>query len=91
MLKKAKEAKPSPDVASLERRLSEVERKLGQILESQQEKRPTPRGRGLDTPEHGPDRQTAALRSVRVGTTRPAVPVRRRHWRMGGSVWIACS
>src|SRR5208337_2848644 len=38
-------------------------------LKSQQEKRPTLRGRGRDTPEHGPDRQTAALRSVRVGTT----------------------
>ena len=31
MLKKAKEARPSPDVAVLERRLSEVERKLDQI------------------------------------------------------------
>src|SRR5208337_1364774 len=38
-------------------------------LKSQQEKRPTPRGRSRDTPEHEPDRQTAALRSVRVGTT----------------------
>ena len=38
-------------------------------LKSQQEKRPTPRGRGRDTPEHEPDRQTAALRSVWVGTT----------------------
>ncbi|HMF37935.1 MAG TPA: hypothetical protein VKF17_14915 [Isosphaeraceae bacterium] len=33
---------PSPDVAVLERRLSEVERKLDQILKSQQEKRPAP-------------------------------------------------
>jgi hypothetical protein len=39
---KAKEAKPSPDVAVLERRLSEVERKLDQILKSQPEKRPAP-------------------------------------------------
>jgi hypothetical protein len=42
MLMKAKQAKPSPDVAVLERRLSEVERKLDQILKSQAEKRPTP-------------------------------------------------
>lgn len=42
MRKKAKEAKPCPDVAVLERRLSEVERKLDQILKSQQEKRPAP-------------------------------------------------
>ena len=42
MLMKAKEAKPSPDVAVLERRLSEVERKLDQILKSQPEKRPAP-------------------------------------------------
>lgn len=42
MLKKAKEARPSPDVAVLERRLSEVERKLDQILKSQSEKRPAP-------------------------------------------------
>ena len=41
MLMKAKEAKPSPDVAALERRLSEVERKLDQILKAQQEKRPS--------------------------------------------------
>src|SRR5271166_577694 len=42
---------------------------LETALKTQQEKRPTPRGRGRDTPEHGPDRQTAAPRSVRVGTT----------------------
>ena len=42
MLMKAKEAKPSPDLAVLERRLSELERKLDQILKSQQEKRPAP-------------------------------------------------
>ncbi len=42
MLMKAKEVKPSPGVAALERRLSEVERKLDQILKAQQEKRPTP-------------------------------------------------
>ena len=42
MLMKAKKAKPSPDVAVLERRLSEVERKLDQILKSQPEKRPAP-------------------------------------------------
>jgi hypothetical protein len=42
MLKKAKEAKPWSDVASIERRLSELERKLDQILKSQPEKRPAP-------------------------------------------------
>ena len=42
MLMKAKEAKPSPDVAALERRLGEVERKLDQILKVEGEKRPVP-------------------------------------------------
>ncbi len=42
MLMKAKEAKPAPDVAALERRLGEVERKLDQILKAEGEKRPVP-------------------------------------------------
>ncbi len=42
MLMKAKQAKPAPDVLALEHRLSEVERKLDQILKAQPEKRPTP-------------------------------------------------
>jgi RNA polymerase sigma factor (sigma-70 family) len=42
MLMKAKEAKPSPEVVALERRLSEVERKLDRILKAEAEKRPVP-------------------------------------------------
>jgi len=42
MFMKGKEAKPLPDVAALERRLSEVERKLDQILKAQHEARPAP-------------------------------------------------
>ncbi len=42
MLMKAKQAKPAPDMAVLERRLSEVERKLDQILKAQREKPPVP-------------------------------------------------
>jgi hypothetical protein len=42
MLMKAKQAKPAPDVAVLERRLREVERKLDRILWLQQNRPPAP-------------------------------------------------
>ena len=38
---RAQQAKPAPDVAALDRRLSDVERKLDQLLKLQPEKKPT--------------------------------------------------
>ncbi len=40
MLKQARESKPAPDLAALERRLSELERKLDRVLKYQAEKKP---------------------------------------------------